>query len=529
VARRGAAALLVVLGALTLQRGTDLVVPLALVLTAWGVLRRRHPALAVGCGLAVVTSAIGTAHSDRALVVVSGLAVLAVVAIRHDLVGELDEGRRHLTMQIAVAVGGGGMVSGAAAVLAHPSGWEPAPTVSMALHEAAARLVGGVGPLAATSREARVALDVLPVLGTVGVVLVLVALMAPLGSVGDGDGERSRVAALVGRSGDDSLAPFALRGDKDYVFSADRSAAVGYRSVLGVGLAGGDPVGPPDARADAFVAYLEQCDARGWVPGVIGAGEDTTALARRLGMHAVCIGDEAVVDVASFRLDMPARRNVRQAVQRTRNFGVTTEVIAEHDVSLDLRSALIGVAEEGRRGTPERGFSMILDSLLGHPWARPMIVLCRDAGGAPIAFQRFLPYGDGLGLTLDVMRRTQSAPNGVNERMIVEMIEWGRSHGIGEVSLNFAAFRDIFEAERGLVGNIQYWLVHRFDRFIKIESLYRFNAKFRPGWRRRYVLFRSLTDVATFLPAALVAEFALSKPRRRPPRDATVEALPALQ
>ena len=46
----------------------------------------------------------------------------------------------------------------------------------------------------------------------------------------------------------------------------------------------------------------------------------------RLGLRALYIGDEAVIDVPSFTLNGRHMRNVRQAVSRSRNAGVTTRM-----------------------------------------------------------------------------------------------------------------------------------------------------------------------------------------------------------
>ena len=41
-------------------------------------------------------------------------------------------------------------------------------------------------------------------------------------------------------------------------------------------------------------------------------------------------------------------------------------------------------------------------------------------------------------LSLDAMRRDRVGVNGVNERLIVETIQWAQANGVDEVSLNFA-------------------------------------------------------------------------------------------
>lgn len=161
---------------------------------------------------------------------------------------------------------------------------------------------------------------------------------------------------------------------------------------------------------------------------------------------------------------------------------------------------------------------MILDGLLTGEHLDAVYVVGYDRDHRPVAFQRYLPCAGGAALTLDTMRRESAAPNGVNERLIVEAIGWARRSGISHISLSFAAFRQLFEADRDLRERVEYWLVHRFDRFIKVESLYRFNAKFRPRWRPRHALYRSYAELPRVLLATIVVEFGGNRSPAAPSR-----------
>ena len=326
------------------------------------------------------------------------------------------------------------------------------------------------------------------------------------------------VAGRVDRPGGDTLDPFADRADKVHYVHPQTGGVIGYRARFGVALASGCPMLPAgaasevDADADALTAtlvgFLAHCRSYRLRPAIIGL--DTTAMeaARQAGFHAIYVGDEALVRTEGFRLDQPSMRNVRQATQRSANFGVTTEVRREADVDGPLRAELAELAEEARGLAPERGFSMTYsDTALGRPEC--VIVMGRDAEGRLIAFQRYAPCMGGGALSLDLMRRRLRSPNGVNERMIVDTVAWAGEHGFEYVSLNFATFKTLMDLgeERNRLQRIEYWLVHLLDRWIKVESLYRFNAKFHPEWLARWVAFRSVADLPAVLVAALVAEF----------------------
>ena len=78
----------------------------------------------------------------------------------------------------------------------------------------------------------------------------------PVAELSEDDEDRLR--ALLARHGArDSLGHFALRRDKSVVFSPSGKAAVCYRVVSGVALAGGDPIGDVEAWPGAIDAFMD--------------------------------------------------------------------------------------------------------------------------------------------------------------------------------------------------------------------------------------------------------------------------------
>jgi lysyl-tRNA synthetase, class II len=390
-----------------------------------------------------------------------------------------------------------------------------------AVQETAARLVGLTGPLAVNGGFGRWFPASITVLGFVALIAIAVAVLAPVTEAAVAPAiERERIRRLANRADGDTLDPFALRHDKRYITSADGRAAVAYRYVNGAGLASGDPVGDPASFGDAIARFLDRCRACGWRPAVIGARADRVPFYEAAGLRARYLGDEAVIDVDEFTLDGRRMRPVRQAFNRTKNFTLSAEIHREGELDPTLRRALVGISDRHLAGGRERGFSMALDGLLTGRDPECVIAVCRDDQGTPIAFQRFVPCKAGAGLSLDTMRRDAVGPNGVNERLIVEVVLWAREHGMREVSLNFAAFRGLIEddAELGPLQSAQAWLIRRLNPYFQIQSLLTFNAKFNPRWVPRYVVYRSVGDLAPVAVAALSAESFL--PFDRGPRCA---------
>jgi lysylphosphatidylglycerol synthetase-like protein (DUF2156 family) len=326
---------------------------------------------------------------------------------------------------------------------------------------------------------------------------------------------RRHVWTLVDGTAGDALAPFALRTDKSYVFSPDRLAAVAYRVRWGTAVAAGDPVGDPRSYVEAVDAFVEHARTHGWRVAVIGAGEEVAELWRDRGMWSLAIGREVLIDVTTFSLVGRKFRNLRQAVQRSRNAGVTTTIVAESTISDEVRRELADVAHRAHRPLPPRGFAMILDHPLTGVHPGTFIAIARDRDGNAVGFQRFASADAGRELSLDLPFRDPGAPNGVDERLAVDMVEWAREHGARRISLAFAPFPEVFGDEgRRMRIRLARWTVHRLDVFIHLESLYRYLRKFHAFGPRRFVLLR-VREIVWVLAALLSLEFSRPQPERR--------------
>lgn len=362
-------------------------------------------------------------------------------------------------------------------------------------------------------------------LGNVLLVISAVVLMRPTTARPD-PADLPRIFALVNATTGDPLAPFAMHASKCYHFDADGSAAIAYRTRLGFAVVSGDPIGD-DTRFAALVAdFAAMCHTRGWRIVVLGCSErrldlwsNAAVLGRKL--TAVPIGRDVVIDVANFDMVGRKYRNLRQAVQRTRNCGITTEVVDEqglNDVLLAELTEVILASPSGAR--TERGFSMALDGTLEGRYPGVVLIIARDRVGRVQGFHRYATAGDGTEVSLDVPWRRSGAPNGIDERLSVDMIAVAREQGAQRLSLAFAAFPEIFiDRHRNLPRSLVFTAVHLGDPLIALESLYRYLRKFNALGDRRYVM-ATLTQVLPLLVVLLSLEFV---PRRRRLTRASVQ------
>jgi lysyl-tRNA synthetase, class II len=329
--------------------------------------------------------------------------------------------------------------------------------------------------------------------------------------------DAARIRELLAKHGErDSLGYFALRNDKNVVWSPTGKSCVCYRVVSGVMLASADPIGDPEAWPGAIAVFLDEAASHAWVPAVMGCSELGAEIwCREAGLTALELGDEAIVTVADFSLSGRAMRNVRQMVSRVARHGYVAQVRRLADVPREEIDHIVRQADSWRGNPTERGFSMALGRV-GGPGDDDCVVATATEGGVLRAVLHFVPWGSD-GLSLDLMRRDKASQPGLNDFLIVEVIKAAPSLGVKRLSLNFAVFRSALErGERiGAGPVVRAWrsMLLFASRWFQIESLYKFNVKFQPTWQPRFFVFPGTRDAPRITLAALEAEAFLVWPR----------------
>jgi lysyl-tRNA synthetase class 2 len=320
------------------------------------------------------------------------------------------------------------------------------------------------------------------------------------------------LAAAVAAS-DDSLAYFALRDDRATVRAGD--ALIAYAPVGSVALAAGDPLGPPGQWPVAAATFLAEAAAQGRIAAVLGCGAAAARVWRAAGLFTVYLGDEAVLDLDRFSLEGRAVRIARQSWNRGRRAGYTSLACRSGDLGHAQVEALTELSRRWRGDAAERGFSMALGRLFDPRDPDALVVAARDGEGRLCGFLHFVPWGAD-GASLDVMRRDRDAPSWLNDFLVLEAARRLPGLGVRRLSLNFSFQRSLLVAGAGVPLRLRLarWLLRRLSGPFQIESLYRFNRKFSPGWQPRHLAVEAPEALPQVALAILRAEGLLSPPWR---------------
>ena len=284
------------------------------------------------------------------------------------------------------------------------------------------------------------------------------------------------------------------RDDKEWLFSDD--GLVAYTVLDRTMLISPDPICSPEERASLMTDAVELADRNGWDVSVLAANASWLPIYHALGMHEIYMGDEAILDCSSFTLDGRAMKSLRGTWNRVHKLGYRVEMLDPADIAPGMQTALTELMTETRQGEAERGYSMTLSRIFDPRDTGLLLAVCLDPEERPVAFNQYVPASDIGGWSLDLMRRTDDpdAPNGLTDFVVIETARWMRDHQQRGLGLNFAVMRAVLAGELGdgPWRKVEQKTLHHFSESMQIESLWKFNEKYAPAWRPRYVV----TDAA---------------------------------
>ena len=202
----------------------------------------------------------------------------------------------------------------------------------------------------------------------------------------------AEAARAVSEHGRHSLSAFAVEDDKRHLVAAGGRGVVAYVVRGPVALAAGDPLCAEANREACTREWLEHCRRSGWTPCIYEAADESLELFRRVGLRALKMGEEAIVDLGSFSLAGGPRAALRSMVHKATRLGLVVrryDRARNPDPGVDAQLEQISEAWLREKRQREMGFSLGRFSLPSLDDA--FVFLCLDAERV-VAFTSWRSY-----------------------------------------------------------------------------------------------------------------------------------------
>ena len=303
--------------------------------------------------------------------------------------------------------------------------------------------------------------------------------------------ERERVGHILEKHGRSSISFFALLPDKSYFFSPSGDAVLAYKVIGSTAVVMGDPIGEPARFPDLGAAFLEQCDLDDWAFCFHQATPDYLEVYRNLGLRALKIGEEAVIDLEHFDLEGKEAKHLRNVLNRFTKEGFQARLL-QPPLSDEVLHELRAVSDEwlAQRGRRERTFTVgrFEDSYIRH---LPVMAVY-DPTGAIIGFANIIPSYRLPEGNFDLMRYRRDAPRNTVDFLFLSLASHFKEAGHSGMNLGLAPFSGLGDDGAMPVVRQAMKLLYEYGSYLfRYKGLREFKAKFHPRWEPRYLIYRS--------------------------------------
>jgi phosphatidylglycerol lysyltransferase len=312
---------------------------------------------------------------------------------------------------------------------------------------------------------------------------------------------RSQARAIVEQYGASALARFTLLDDKSYFFSPGGSS-IAFVVKGRVALALGDPIGPAEDLPAALASFKTHCERNDWQTAFYQTPTETLDIYKAAGFNALRIGQEAIVDLATFTMEGSAGKEWRNTNARLTKLGLRVEThLPPLDPGLVDELRLVSDAWLTMMRGAELGFAT---GWFDDDYTRQSTVLAVHRPDGDIsAFANLVPEYRRNEAAVDLMRHLPGVENGTMDFLFVGLFHWAKAHGYATFNLGLSALAGMGEhstaprTERALR-----YLYENVDRFYNFKGLHAYKEKFHPNWEPRFLIYpgaSSLPAVATAL------------------------------
>lgn len=365
----------------------------------------------------------------------------------------------------------------------------------------------GNSDLVARTRNARWFLDSISAVGVTSILIGIYNLFRPIAYIlRTKPHEQAEVKTIVENYGKGDLDFFKTSNDKSYFFSQNRQSVIAYKTVGGIALALGDPVGP-DAQLPALIGeFVTWCNTLGWRPVFVSVAEHLLPAYKKAGLKKVKIGEEAIINLDYFLAETVKKKDYRRVLNKFDELGYTA-IFSNPPQDQNLVASLFNINKSWLTLEGRREMSFALGRFEHDYIAASSIFYIQDPNGQIIAFVNEIPaYQKGMA-NIDLMRHMREIPNGMMDYLFAKYFINLKQRGFEKFNLGLAPLAGYSPTAGSTGEQLVFRLINYLDRFFSFSGLRSYKQKFDPVWQSAYLVYQG--SPVSLVPIALAIQKAL--------------------
>lgn len=266
----------------------------------------------------------------------------------------------------------------------------------------------------------------------------------------------------------------------------------------------GDPAGKKEDFPKAIEAFIEETDRWCYQPVFYEAREEMVMLLHNFGYDFIKMGEEALVDLATFSTAGKKMRGTRAVFNKITKEGFTFEVL-QPPFDQETMVVLKNISEEWLEGRKERGFSLGFfseDYLQRNPLA-----VVKNSEDEIVSFANIIPSYNNEITTIDLMRHHPAkAPSGSMDFLFLHLFEYTKGN-FQSFDLGMAPLANVGTSRKSFIQERIASLIYSFgSHFYSFQGLRDYKEKYASQWVPRYTLYSRDSWIVYVMIALLILD-----------------------
>ncbi|MGF7030548.1 phosphatidylglycerol lysyltransferase [Paenibacillus mucilaginosus] len=316
------------------------------------------------------------------------------------------------------------------------------------------------------------------------------ALHPELSAPSDPRVDYREVRDFIARHGGSTLSHLILLQDKEIYWTQDKQALISYKRMGSHYFVLGDPIGAQDRIGEALKEFKAYCAGRGGRAVFYQVSPQYKHMYEDEGYRFFKLGEEAVLDLASFDLAGKKGSKLRTRKSKFERSGYRFEVQLP-PFSGAFLSELEKVSDSWLGKRQEKNYSVgffTRDYVASHP-----VAALYAPDGRMVAFATIGGGGEAAQRTIviDLMRHTADSPHGTMDMLFLSVFFWAKEQGYAKCSMGMAPLAGVGQTPCATSGEKMAKHMYEYgNAFYKFKGLREFKGKFHPDWVPKYLAYQ---------------------------------------
>ena len=308
------------------------------------------------------------------------------------------------------------------------------------------------------------------------------------------DEERARAKSLTQQFGNSALDFFKTYSDKFIFAPPEINAYISYRVSRNFAVVLENPVAENrDEMKKCIVSFSRYSYENGLKDIYYRVPKESLPIYFELSRKSLFLGQEGVVDLDSFSLEGGEKKSIRNALNKIKEQGYTSHINAP-----PLRDGLIqklkAVSDEWLKLTDREEIIFSQGMFVEKEIKEQTVITIENNEEKIIAFLNIIPDFVKNEGTYDLLRKTNDAPNGIMDHILVEMFKYFKASGIKCVNLGFAPMSGLNDPHNFTEKSMKF-AYEKIRSFSSYKGQRDYKEKFNPLWNDKFLIYSNDYDL----------------------------------